>query len=165
MTPTDIDDFLSLTGKKLEPGSPWNSAPSGRCDSLYKLEVVQPGGQRLGVTMETSFTPASNPAYTIVLRAVRPFWIIDFDPNARFLGLVASSTGKPKLGKIVGPKYFSWADNRMTYPEGTVPWRPQVARPLPQNLLNYKDIVLWLCANANIVAPNRADVFCPRGLK
>jgi hypothetical protein len=165
---TQIDQFLALEGKSLEVGTPHNMAntdisTASYCDHVYKQEVLK--DQRgLRVWLTTTYTSAGTPDFVLTVGDKRPFWTLVFSPTSIYRKMVVSPTGAHCMGRIEGPYYFSWTDNRAYFPEGTEPWVPMVARPLPEQVSSYKKAVRWLCQEIKVAAPNSNDIFRPRGL-
>lgn len=153
LTASDVDPFLVRDDKTFANDDPWGQDYTSLSWRWTKKEILLQGHYS-GVFVATIY-PRIQPTshFGILLVGPEMIWRVDHWPTAEHFNDFASPTGIP-AGKISGPLYYKWGDNKHLMQDKVDPSNFKYARKLPDILSGWRSVFQWFLLETNISLPN-----------
>jgi hypothetical protein len=151
---SEVDKFLASNDKDLANEHPWPADHTTLSWRWTKKEILLDGSYS-GFYLAVVY-PKLQPSREFGLLIVAPemIWRVDHWPTSEQFNDFASPTGVPP-GRISGPLYYRWEDNRHLMQDGVDPAKFRYARPLPDDIRGYRAALQWFLLETRISVPLR----------
>lgn len=143
-----VDKFLAAE-KRLEGTAGWVDGNNSD-DKRIRWPLVVGDSVSVAHLSLTAYPNYAEPNFTISLIYRTCIWRLDYDPPYRYHDNPPDRVHLLGAGRIWGPHYHTWADNRHAATTAVLPKTLDCARELPKRIRQWVQAFRWFCAETRI---------------